>query len=73
MILIHKMQKYLTWVFFFVFIAATIIVFQLPVPTGSWSPAGFNLPIFMLSVSVVATWQISFAPYVADYSRYLPN
>jgi NCS1 family nucleobase:cation symporter-1 len=26
----------------------------------------------MLSVSVVATWQISFAPYVADYSRYLP-
>ncbi|MEY2193734.1 cytosine permease [Neobacillus sp. BF23-41] len=70
--LIHKMQKYLTWVFFLVFIAATFIVFQLPVPSGSWSPAEFNLPIFMLSVSVVATWQISFAPYVADYSRYLP-
>ena len=70
--LIHKMQKYLTWVFFLVFIAATFIVFQLPVPPGSWSPAAFNLPVFMLSVSVVATWQISYAPYVADYSRYLP-
>ncbi|MGG1674289.1 purine-cytosine permease family protein [Neobacillus sp. NRS-1170] len=70
--LIHKIQKYLTWVFFLVFIAATVIVFQLPVPAGSWSPGGFNLPIFMLSVSVVATWQISYAPYVADYSRYLP-
>ncbi|EKN69307.1 putative purine-cytosine permease [Neobacillus bataviensis LMG 21833] len=70
--LIHKMQKYLTWVFFLVFIVATFIVFQLPVPSGSWSPAEFNLPIFMLSVSVVATWQISYAPYVADYSRYLP-
>ncbi|MEH7086543.1 cytosine permease [Neobacillus drentensis] len=70
--LIHKMQKYLTWVFFLVFIAATFIVFQLPVPPGSWSPAEFNLPVFMLSVSVVATWQISYAPYVADYSRYLP-
>ncbi|MED3561863.1 cytosine permease [Bacillus xiapuensis] len=70
--LIHKMQKYLTWVFIFVFIAATFIVFQLPVPAGSWSPSGFNLSTFMLSVSVVATWQISYAPYVADYSRYLP-
>ena len=70
--LIHKIQKYLTWVFFLVFIAATFVVFQLPVPVGSWSPAEFNLPIFMLSVSVVATWQISYAPYVADYSRYLP-
>ena len=58
--------------FFLVFIAATFVVFQLPVPVGSWSPAEFNLPIFMLSVSVVATWQISYAPYVADYSRYLP-
>lgn len=70
--LIHKMQKYLTWVFFIVFIVATVIVFQLPVPAGSWSPAHFNLATFILSVSVVATWQISYAPYVADYSRYLP-
>lgn len=70
--LIHKIQKYLTWVFFIVFIVATVIVFQLPVPAGSWSPAHFNLATFILSVSVVATWQISYAPYVADYSRYLP-
>lgn len=70
--LIHKIQKYLTWLFFLVFIVATVIVFQLPVPAGSWSPAHFNLATFMLSVSVVATWQISYAPYVADYSRYLP-
>ncbi|OIK16414.1 cytosine permease [Bacillus sp. MUM 116] len=70
--LIHKMQKYLTWVFILVFIVATFIVFQLPVPQGSWSPSSFNLSTFMLSVSVVATWQISYAPYVADYSRYLP-
>ncbi|MDQ6600282.1 cytosine permease [Bacillus salipaludis] len=70
--LIHKMQKYLTWVFFIVFVIATFIVFKLPVPAGSWSPANFNFGTFMLAVSVVATWQISFAPYVADYSRYLP-
>lgn len=70
--LIHKMQKYLSWFFFIVFLAATVIVFRLPIPAESWSPAEFNLSAFMLSVSVVATWQLSFAPYVADYSRYLP-
>lgn len=70
--IIHKMQKYLSWLFFIVFLIATYMVFQLPLPAGSWSPGSLNLSAFMLSVAVVATWQLSFAPYVADYSRYLP-
>ncbi|MCD1161613.1 purine-cytosine permease family protein [Peribacillus frigoritolerans] len=70
--LIHKMQKYLSWFFFIIFLAATIVVFNLPIPAESWSPAGFEFSTFMLCVSIVATWQLSFAPYVADYSRYLP-
>lgn len=28
---------------------------------------------FLLAVSLSASWQISFGPYVADYSRYLPT
>lgn len=28
---------------------------------------------FLLVVSIAATWQITYAPYVADYSRYLPE
>lgn len=28
---------------------------------------------FLLLVAVTATWQITWAPYVADYSRYLPE
>lgn len=69
---IHKMQKYLSWLFFIVFLIATVLVFQLPLPAGSWSPGPVDLSTFMLAVAVVATWQLSFAPYVADYSRYLP-
>jgi NCS1 family nucleobase:cation symporter-1 len=31
-----------------------------------------NLATFMLAVSVFVSWQITWAPYVSDYSRYLP-
>lgn len=70
---IHRMQKVLTWSFIVIYAIATIIVLRLNIPAGSWSPSGFNLATFMLSVAVAATWQLTFAPYVADYSRYLPE
>ena len=33
----------------------------------------FSLDKFLLSVSLSASWQIAYGPYVADYSRYLPR
>ncbi|WP_030810379.1 purine-cytosine permease family protein [Streptomyces sp. NRRL S-337] len=33
----------------------------------------FGLPVFLLAVSLSASWQLAFGPYVADYSRYLPR
>ncbi|NOM12996.1 cytosine permease, partial [Klebsiella pneumoniae] len=33
---------------------------------------GFNLAGWLATVSLAALWQIAFAPYVSDYSRYLP-
>ncbi|MFD7719542.1 purine-cytosine permease family protein [Streptomyces sp. NPDC059814] len=35
--------------------------------------AHFELPVFLLAVSLSASWQLAFGPYVADYSRYLPR
>jgi nucleobase:cation symporter-1, NCS1 family len=70
--LIHKMQKVFSWSSFVVYLVATIIIFQLPLPTGSFSLSGLDLPVFLLAISIVATWQLAYAPYVADYSRYLP-
>lgn len=35
---------------------------------GSVTPAGF-----MSAVSVAALWQIAYAPYVSDYTRYMPR
>ena len=33
----------------------------------------FELTTFLLAVSLSAGWQLTFGPYVADYSRYLPR
>ncbi|MFI9604642.1 purine-cytosine permease family protein [Streptomyces sp. NPDC052043] len=33
----------------------------------------FDLPLFLLALSLSASWQLAFGPYVADYSRYLPR
>lgn len=32
----------------------------------------FSISHFLLAVSLAASWQIAYGPYVADYSRYLP-
>lgn len=38
-----------------------------------WHSGHVGAGTFLLVVAIAATWQITFAPYVADYSRYLPE
>jgi NCS1 family nucleobase:cation symporter-1 len=38
-----------------------------------WHAGSLSAGVFLLVVAVAATWQITYAPYVADYSRYLPT
>ncbi|MFC7394211.1 purine-cytosine permease family protein [Scopulibacillus cellulosilyticus] len=71
--LIHAMERYFSILFAIVFLIVTIIAFKFSLPAGSWSLSQFNFKAFMLTVTVTATWQIAYAPYVADYSRYLPS
>jgi len=70
--LIHKMERYLTYGFLVVFGILTVVVILLPYPTGSFDLGHFDLAPFLLQFSVVAGYQISWAIYVSDYSRYLP-
>lgn len=35
--------------------------------------ADFDIVTFLLAISLGAGWQLTFGPYVADYSRYLPR
>ncbi len=71
--LIHRLQKVLSILSIVVFMVATSLALGLPIPVEQWSPANFSLPKFLVAISIAVTWQLSYAPYVADYSRYLPS
>ena len=69
---IHRMERGLTYGFLVLFGILTVVVFTLPVPADSFNLGHFDLAPFLLQFSVVAGYQISWAIYVSDYSRYLP-
>lgn len=71
--LIHRLQKMLSLVSVVFFGIATLLALALPIDAEQWTTQGFNLASFLASVSIAVTWQLSYAPYVADYSRYLPT
>ena len=50
----------------------TIALFFLHYPAGSFDLGDFKATPFLAQFGVVAGYQISWAIYVSDYSRYLP-
>lgn len=69
---IHSMERYLTYGFLVLFGILTVVVLTLHYPSGTFDLGTFSLTPFLLQFSVVAGYQISWAIYVSDYSRYLP-
>lgn len=48
------------------------ILFVNQLPAGFATAGTFSWSGFMSTLAVAALWQIAYAPYVSDYSRYLP-
>jgi purine-cytosine permease-like protein len=69
---IHRMEQALTYGFLVLFGILSVVVLTLHYPAGSFDLGNFDLTPFLLQFSVVAGYQISWAIYVSDYSRYLP-
>ncbi|BDI23201.1 cytosine permease [Herbiconiux sp. L3-i23] len=70
---IHRAQTWLTWLFlatFGVFTVAAVIL--LPLPADQLGFGGFNWPGFLVQFGAAAAYALGWAPYVSDYSRYLP-
>lgn len=42
-------------------------------PAGALHSSGFTWVGFMGTLSLAALWQIAYAPYVSDYTRYMPR
>ena len=71
--LIHLYSKWLSWL-----AGAALLLcfawlgFVRGVPAAAFAKGALTVHGFLGAVSVGALWQIAYAPYVADYSRYLP-
>jgi nucleobase:cation symporter-1, NCS1 family len=48
------------------------LFFVMPIPKDYLTQGSFSAVGFFAMVSMGALWQIGYAPYVSDYSRYLP-
>src|SRR3954453_18253820 len=70
--LIHGVERWLTVGFLVIFGLLTIGICTLGYPQGSFDLGNFQWTPFLIQFGAVAGYQISWAIYVSDYSRYLP-
>jgi len=72
--LIHTYTKIMSWVSGIVLLAAFAwILFVHGLPADFLARDGFNISGFLGAISIAALWQLAYAPYVSDYSRYMPK
>ena len=69
--LIHSAEQTLTYLMIVIFGIFTIALFFLHYPAGTFDPGSFQASPFLGQFGVVAGYQISWAIYVSDYSRYM--
>lgn len=75
--LLHFMQRWLTILLVVVFAVVTIAAvgrfgLSAPTPVDGSAPLGWNGAAFLAVFSLAAGYNISYAVYVSDYTRYLP-
>ncbi len=68
--LIHRYDRWASVLFALVFIAITIKLAT--VHHAAYHATGDTFANVLLVISIFVSWQITWAPYVSDYSRYLP-
>jgi nucleobase:cation symporter-1, NCS1 family len=71
--LIHRAEQFLTYTFLVIFGLFTLVaLFALHPGSGAFDLGDFHWTPFLAQFGVVAGYQVSWAIYVSDYSRYLP-
>ncbi|AQT78013.1 cytosine permease [Mycolicibacterium litorale] len=70
---IHRVQTWLTWLFLATFGVFTVVALVASdVPAGQFGFGGFSWSAFLVQFAAAAAYALGWAPYVSDYSRYLP-
>ncbi|GAA4100835.1 purine-cytosine permease family protein [Nocardioides kongjuensis] len=72
--MIHALTGLMSLVSGLVMVLAFVWVLAVnDLPTGTFHSDGATLAGFMGTISLAALWQIAYAPYVSDYTRYMPR
>jgi purine-cytosine permease-like protein len=71
--MIHKVNRLLTIPTIVIMLLITVGAITLhKVNTKAFTPGEFRLAPFMTTLALIGGFQLGWAPYVSDYSRYLP-
>ena len=71
--LIHRFERWVSLLSALLFLYLTVEIFRHEHVGAAWHAGHLDWGTFGLIVSIAATWQFTWGPYVADYSRYLPR
>jgi nucleobase:cation symporter-1, NCS1 family len=71
--LIHAYERWIALVSGIGFLYLTIRLFAKYSVGSAFHGGHFSYGAFLFVVTLALTWQVTYAPYVADYSRYLPR
>lgn len=72
--LIHRFQEFVSYAFAVVFLVFVgVMLFGHPFPHPAALGTKFLFGPFLFGIGTTAIFQITYAPYVSDYSRYLPE
>lgn len=70
---IHRINRWLTWPLLAVMVVLTVAALTDPVlPARAFTLGEFKAAAFMTVFVITGGFQLGWAPYVSDYSRYLP-
>jgi len=71
---IHVGLRWATWLFVVVYAVFTIgALVTTSLPSSSFDLGKFHIGLFLVQFGAVVSFQLTWAPYVSEYSRYLPQ
>ena len=70
--MIHLLNRIATVVIGVLMVVGMVWIVARGLPGTFFSAGAYSTGAFLGMVSIGATWQIAYAPYVSDYSRYMP-
>ena len=71
--LLHFVQRWLTYLLLAVFAVLTVLAVTMPATAHPAAPLAWSGTAFLVEFGLAAGYNISYAVYVSDYSRYLPE